>query len=729
MPGTVELPLLPEEATTLSPRLAVVETPEELVFMNASGPLMSCAHSDAAAKRYIGAVFMAQGLAKGEDLAEVLGVHRSTLFRNQKLYREGGLDAIRDGRGHGAPRRAHKLTDEVLPIAQACLDQGDSQSAAARSVGVSETAIRHAIKTGRLRRSRQARQRRVALSPGERAERDAAQAQGAGTAVKRLEERLLACQGELTQAAPHFEPMDGVSNAGVLLALPALIGEGLLSSANRIYAPLKAGFYGLHAILLCLVMMALLRIKSIERLSAHQPGELGILLGLDRVPEVKTLRRKLAELGDQQRAARLAAALTERWALGEPDELGVLYIDGHVTTYTGRKHRLPKRFVQKRRQCQPASTDTWVHNGAAEPLFFVTSPINQHLLGLIEQDVIPQARRQIGAHRTLTLVFDREAWSPKSFQRWHTQGVEVITYRKGKQAPWEAQDFQPFKLERNGKSVTYWLAERSVQVIPATRKRPAFWMREIRRLTESGHQTAILTTRQDLPAEVIADHMFARWRQENFFKYMQAEFNIDHLSTYATEPADPERMVPNPERAKLEKSLKAKKAQLGRAHVRHAAQQRDGASAAKQAKEAETIERVESECDQLGERIKAMEKRVPLKTVLDADKIVQHETERKTITQLIKVVAYRSESCLVSLVEPFFARYDDEARAFLKSVFRLPGDIIPDHERHELRVRLYGLANNRSQQALIALCECLNTQQAIYPGTELRLVFEAIQSH
>jgi len=207
-----------------------------------------------------------------------------------------------------------------------------SQSAAAREVGVSETAIRHAIKTARLRRSPQPRQRRATLSPGERAERDAAQAQGAGTAVKRLEERLLACQGELREAPPHFEPMEGVANAGVLLALPALIGEGLLSSAERIYAPLKAGFYGLHSILLCLVMMALLRIRSIERLSAHQPGELGILLGLDRVPEVKTLRRKLAELGDQQRAAKLAAALTERWSRGEPDELGVLYIDGHVTT-------------------------------------------------------------------------------------------------------------------------------------------------------------------------------------------------------------------------------------------------------------------------------------------------------------------------------------------------------------------------------------------------------------
>ena len=726
MPGTIELPLLPEEAITLGPRLAVIETPEELVFLNASGPLMSCARTDEAAKRYIGAVVMTQGLAKGEDLAAVLGVHRSTLFRNQKLYREGGLEALRDGRGHGAPRRAHKLTDEVLPIAQACLDQGRSQSQAAREVGVSETAIRHALKTGRLRQGQRARERRVALSPAARAERDAAQAQGAGTAVKRLEERLLACQGELLEAAPHFEPVEGVANAGVLLALPAIIGEGLLRSAERVYAPLKAGFYGLQSILLCLVMMALLRIKSIERLSAHQPGELGILLGLDRVPEVKTLRRKLGELGGQQRAAQLAGALTAQWAQGEPDELGVLYVDGHVNTYTGRKHRLPKTFVQKRRQCMPASTDVWVHNGAAEPLFFVTSPINAHLLAVLEQEVIPQARQQIGPQRTLTLVFDREAWSPKSFQQWHAQGTEVITYRKGKQAPWDRQDFRPFNVEREGKSVTYWLAERSVQVIPANRKRPAFWMREIRRLCPTGHQSAILTTRQDLPAEVVADRMFARWRQESFFKYMQAEFNLDHLSTYATEHAAPERMVPNPERRALEKTRKAREAQLGRALAQ---QQRDGASPAKQAMEQEAIDRLKTECNQLRERIKAMSKRIPLSSIQDADAIVHHESERKTITQLIKVVAYRSESCLASIVEPFFARHDDEVRAFLKAVFRLPGDIIPDYERHELRVRLYGLANNRSQQALIALCEYLNTQEMKYPGTNLRLVYEAIQSH
>ena len=223
--------------------------------------------------------------------------------------------------------------------------------------------------------------------------------------------------------------------------------------------------------------------------------------------------------------------------------------------------------------------------------------------------------------------------------------------------------------------------------------------------------------------------MFARWRQENFFKYMQAEFNLDHLITYATEPADPERRVPNPERRALEKSRKTQKAQLGSAYAQQAKQQRDDASPDKQAKTIEAIERLERECDQLTARIHAMEKRVPLNSIQDADKIVHHEGERKTITQLIKIVAYRSESCLASIVEPFFARHDDEVRAFLKAVFRLPGDIIPDYERNELRVRLYGLANNRSQQALLALCKYLNTQQMTYPSTHLRLVYEAIQSH
>ena len=71
-------------------------------------------------------------------------------------------------------------------------------------------------------------------------------------------------------------------------------------------------------------------------------------------------------------------------------------------------------------------------------------------------------------------------------------------------------------------------------------------MREVRRLCDSGHQTVILTTRQDLPLAVVAYRMFERWTQKNFVRYMRQHFALDALVTYAVELADPERTNPNP---------------------------------------------------------------------------------------------------------------------------------------------------------------------------------------
>jgi hypothetical protein len=715
----------------LSPRLAVMETGEELVFVNASGPLMSCGRSDQPTKRLLGAMLLHQGLAQVDDLAQVLDTSRSALYRNRQRYRAGGFNALRDGRGRG-PRPPHKLTAAVTAVAQRHLDAGCSRSETARRVGVSPRALAHALERGQLKRP-QRRQPTRALGPRPRAERDARPAPGVGTAVKRLEERRQAASGGLSEAVPQFEAVEGVAHAGVLLALPAMLGEGLLSVAEQVYAPLKQGFYGLRSTLLCLVILALLRIKSIEQLRLHAPGELGLLLGLDRVPEVKTLRRKLDELGAQKNGAKFASALAERWARDDPEELGMLYVDGHVNVYTGRKHPLPKTWVQKRRQCLPAATDTWVNNGASEPLFFVTSPINAHLLSLLEQEVIPKARAQIrpitGASRRLTLVFDREAWSPKSFQRWRDEGVDVITYRKGKQTPWPHSDYRPYTLARAGSAMTYLLAERSVMIRPGNRRQPAFWMREVRRLGHRGQQTSVLTTRQDLPAEIIADRMFTRWRQENFFKYMEAEFNLDQLCTYETEPADGTRQVPNPERRAIDKRLKATQARLGIALAELRATEKTQASADQIAAQQQTIQTLEAERDGLRAQRQALPTRVALHTLHDPERLVHHEIERKTLTRLLKTIAYRSESGLARLVEPFFARHDDEIRAFLKSVFWLTGDLIPDDERGELRVYLYPLSNHRSQRALAALCERLNEQPVLYPGTHLRMVYQVIESH
>ena len=94
-------------------------------------------------------------------------------------------------------------------------------------------------------------------------------------------------------------------------------------------------------------------------------------------------------------------------------------------------------------------------------------------------------------------------------------------------------------------------------------------LRQITRLCEDGHQTQILTSRWDLRDIEVAYRMFERWRQENYFKYMREEFLLDALVDYRSEPEDPTRTVPNPERRALDKQIRAARAELAdeRAHA------------------------------------------------------------------------------------------------------------------------------------------------------------------
>ena len=116
---------------------------------------------------------------------------------------------------------------------------------------------------------------------------------------------------------------------------PALLGQGLVEVGQQLYGSLKHGYYGLTSMLLSFGLMSLVRIKSPEGLTTHAPGEFGRVLGLDRAPEMKTARRKLAELAGRGQALEFSRAFAERWATEAPDALGYLYIDGHVRPYHG----------------------------------------------------------------------------------------------------------------------------------------------------------------------------------------------------------------------------------------------------------------------------------------------------------------------------------------------------------------------------------------------------------
>ena len=149
-------------------------------------------------------------------------------------------------------------------------------------------------------------------------------------------DRLLARLGLLEDAPPLFGSATAVPRAGVLLALPVLVASGVFECAQKIYGSLGPAFYGLRTSLLTLLLMALWRIKRPEGLKEYSPQDLGRVLGLDRAPEVKTLRRKLARLAAAGRAAQFGQALAQQRVALRGEALGFLYTDGHVRVYHGQ---------------------------------------------------------------------------------------------------------------------------------------------------------------------------------------------------------------------------------------------------------------------------------------------------------------------------------------------------------------------------------------------------------
>ena len=146
-----------------------------------------------------------------------------------------------------------------------------------------------------------------------------------GVAVTRILDRMMAYSGQLTKAETTFTAQLAVDQTGVLFALPALQTQGLLK-ATQVYEPLANGYYGLEHVVLLLAFMALCRIKNPEQIKQCAPGEIGKILGLDRAPEVRCLRKKINQIVDQQKASAYAGLLSHDWI--NQEQCMFFYIDG-----------------------------------------------------------------------------------------------------------------------------------------------------------------------------------------------------------------------------------------------------------------------------------------------------------------------------------------------------------------------------------------------------------------
>jgi hypothetical protein len=373
----------------------------------------------------------------------------------------------------------------------------------------------------------------------------------------------------------------------------------------------------------------------------------------------------------------------------------------------------------------PATSDYWVNDSAGDPLFVVTAEANAGLVKMLP-GILNQVRALVGQRR-VTVVFDRGGYSPKLFQQMLASGFDLLTYRKGRYPHIPRKRFQACRTRRDGRTITYVLADQEVRLLKGKLR-----LRQVTLLMDNGHQTPILTSRRELPAAQVAYRMFARWRQENFFKYLREEYALDALVEYAAVPDDPTREVPNPAWTALDAQLRQAHAHLDRLQAEYGLEaltnledQRRTMRGFKtaQGKLGQKIWSAWQRVLQLEKRRAAVPRRVPVQAVTE-ESVVKLAPERKHLTNLIKMVAYQAESDLLRLVAPHYRRADQEGRTLIQSALASAADL--EVTQTELRVTLASQSSPHRTRAIAALCEELNQTKTIFPGSRLRLCY-AIQ--
>ena len=732
------LPAIPYGATEISDLVSVWRDGEQWTYFLGTYPVYSHRADDQRMFRLVTAQLIQSGACRHKEIVETFGVSKSSVNRALKKLRDQGAEAFfkrREGRGSGSV-----LTPQILDQAQGLLDQGYSRRDLADELGVKYDTLRKAINDGRLRETKPPE---TATAKSSRDVVDAQAAGGLGTACTRTEERAFAAFGVCDGAPVRFERCLDVPKGGVLCALPLLLANGLLEGAEQLLGKVK-GYYRTFHILLLLAFMAVCRIKTVEKLRGHPPGEFGKLLGLDRVPEVRCLRRKLDELSADKAAEQWAVHLSGQWLQGDPEAAGTLYIDGHVRVYHGGQTKLPRKYVSRERLCLRGTLDYWVNDALGRPFFVVEKAIDPGMLATLENDIVPRllddiphqpTQQELEAnplHCRFMLVFDREGYSPAFIAKmWQHHRIACLTYHKHPDEPWPVEWFREQQVTMpSGEIVTMALAEMGSRV--GTGKH-ALWMREVRKLTDSGHQTSLISTAYELPHLELAGRLFSRWCQENFFRYMMQHFAIDLLSEYGTEDFPDTEQVVNPAWRELDKSRNALVNKLRYRQARFTEMTMHPEAEDNQAryhkwlkKKADLLEQIqhfEHQLEAVKAELKQTPKHITWAELEDQDKFYRLLPARKRLMDTVRMIAYRTETAMAGLLTGP-ALDSAAARRLLQDLFVTEADILPEPENQLLRIRVHGASTPAANRALLQLIEQLNEAEVIYPGTDMRLTYE-----
>ncbi|WP_324292545.1 putative transposase [uncultured Desulfobacter sp.] len=455
------------------------------------------------------------------------------------------------------------------------------------------------------------------------------------------------------------------------------------------------------------------------------------------------LRQKIKAMSTGNKAEKWASRLSRYWMDADTQAAGTLYIDGHVRVYHGELTKPPRRYVSRERLCLRGTTDYWVNDATGRPFFVIEKAIDPGMLKTIEKNIVPKLLNDIPNQPSqkeliavpercrFIMVFDREGYSPAFFKKmWDRYRISCMTYHKHPGRDWPEEWFHEHEVMMpNGQCVTMKLAEMGSKVGSG---KNAMWMREIRKLTQSGHQTSLISTVFEQELTQLSAKMFSRWCQENFFRYMMEHFAIDLLQEYGTEGFPDTEQVVNPawrtldkKRNSIQNKLRYRQARFGEMAMHPQAKDNEKKYENwinKKAALLEEVEQYEAELSNIKSKIKEVSKHITWGNLEDQDKFMHLLPNRKRLMDTVKMIAYRAETSMAGILKSETIDMP-AARRLLQDLYATEADLLPDTENKVLTVRVHNASRPAANKAFIRLFDELNSAELCYPGTNMKMEY------
>jgi hypothetical protein len=494
-------------------------------------------------------------------------------------------------------------------------------------------------------------------------------------------------------------------------------GEIFQAAAGRDGRPADVAL--LSATSICFALGAA-TIEQVKHLTAAAAGPLA---GLAVLPDLRTIRPRLAAIADRTDPVALQRLFAAAMLAADPVVSGVYYVDDHFVPYTGAKPT-GKGWNNKRGRAEKGRADTHVtaHDGRA--VCFVTGEPSG--LSVTLPKALAELKQAAPPGTSIMLGFDRGGAYAQVFRHCREQNVHWVTYRRAPLAvPSRLPVITTITIAGRRKEITW--AEETVQVKDYG---------QARQLTLFEHGKVvlqILTSDFDsCPAEILA-WLKSRWREENFLKYASGNYGIDKICDYIAGIETNTKIIENPARKKANAAVREAEKALAAAE-RDLARLLADPAITPAAKNTRLIPAAEKKITAARTKLQAAaaaRDQIPAKlpaNLIDPDaKVALLRTGRRGLQMVLRLLAHNAEHWLANQLNAYL-RDDDEYRAITReTIIRgLAGTIT--YTPQAITVGLQQPDEPRVARTLAMLLDEINHTPPAMPGDHRPVTYQLAAS-